>query len=393
MLTKQGCEKRRARLWESVPAEYEWLLIADPRHVQYLCNFLVQPLSFSVGERGLLLLERDKGATLLGDNFSIRSAASTPYVDDEIVVSWYDHKHSVINRDHALFQAVRQVSERLYGRPGSVEAEWLPVGAWEILASDKESHSVSKEAGAKSGVCTSLDLGTVIRSLRRNKEQDELDLMKICMAAGKAGHERARKVIAEGVSEFEVYRQVQEAAIAAAGRPGLVYGDFRACTPTQPKSGGLPTDYQLQSGDLFVLDYSVVLYGYRSDFTNTYAVTEPTDAQVEMFQLCESGMKAGEASLKAGVSAAEVYDVVKQPYRDAGRGDIFTHHAGHGLGLGHPEAPILVPESNDVLLAGDVITLEPGAYEEGIGGIRIEHNYLITESGYERLSQHEISLK
>ena len=57
-------------------------------------------------------------------------------------------------------------------------------------------------------------------------------------------------------------------------------------------------------------------------------------------------------------------------------------------GLAHPEAPILVPESTDVLVAGDVITLEPGAYSEGIGGMRIEHNYLITPTGYERLSNH-----
>ena len=69
-----------------------------------------------------------------------------------------------------------------------------------------------------------------------------------------------------------------------------------------------------------------------------------------------------------------------------------THHAGHGLGLGHPESPIIVSDSTDVLLAGDIVTLEPGSYVEGIGGMRIEHNYLITEDGYERLSNHEIRL-
>ncbi|HBN78633.1 MAG TPA: aminopeptidase P family protein, partial [Planctomycetaceae bacterium] len=108
--------------------------------------------------------------------------------------------------------------------------------------------------------------------------------------------------------------EVQKAAIAAAGRPGLVYGDFRACTPTSPKQGGLPTDYKLQAGDLFVLDYSVVLCGYRSDFTNTFAVTEPTEGQKELFAICQAGMKAGEETLKAGVSCAEVYKNVKQPY-------------------------------------------------------------------------------
>lgn len=392
MLTKEGCQKRRERLWGNVPEHLEWLLIADPRHVQYLSNFMVQPLSFSLGERCLLLLERDRGATLLGDNFSVRSAAAEAHVDHEVIEPWYDHKHSVINRDHALFNAVKQVSERLYGRSGSVEAEWLPVGAWEVLASDRESHSVSGESDKKNKCSTSLDLGTTLRSMRRSKDPDEIELMKVCMKAGAAGQARAREVIREGISEFEIYREVQKAAIAAAGRPGLVYGDFRACTPTSPKQGGLPTDYKLQAGDLFVLDYSVVLCGYRSDFTNTFAVTEPTEGQKELFAICQAGMKAGEETLKAGVSCAEVYKKVKQPYLDAGKGDVFTHHAGHGLGLGHPEAPILVPESTDTLQAGDVVTLEPGAYEEGTGGMRIEHNYLITETGYERLSQHEIAL-
>ena len=70
----------------------------------------------------------------------------------------------------------------------------------------------------------------------------------------------------------------------------------------------------------------------------------------------------------------------------------FPHHAGHGLGLTHPEAPYLRPPRQRDLVAGDVVTLEPGLYVEGVGGIRIEHNYLITATGYERLSNHTIAL-
>lgn len=395
MLTEAGCKQRRERLWRAVPERVEWLLISDPRHVQYLCNFLVNPLSFSHGERALLLLERDRGATLLGDNFTLRSAADQPHVDEEIAEPWYDHKHSVINRDHALQRSLQKISDRLYGRPGAVEAEWLPLGVWEVLAVDHESHSVTQEAIdlKASKHRRGIDLGTLLRSQRRNKLADEIELLKVCMRAGAAGQARAREVIREGISEFELYREVQFAALAEAGRPGLVYGDFRAATRDKPKQGGLPTDYCLQSGDLFVLDYSVMLCGYRSDFTNTLAVSEPTAEQQQLFEICLAGMRAGEACLKPGVRAADVHKAVKQPFLDANRGDAFMHHAGHGLGLGHPEAPILVPASEDILEAGDVITLEPGAYVEGIGGMRIEHNYLITSNGYERLSQHDISLK
>ena len=87
-----------------------------------------------------------------------------------------------------------------------------------------------------------------------------------------------------------------------------------------------------------------------------------------------------------------MHAAVYKPYDDAGYGHAFEHHAGHGIGLAHPEPPILVPNSDDVLVAGDVLTLEPGAYVEGIGGMRFEHNYLITESGCERLSSHDLAL-
>ncbi|MCH7685772.1 MAG: aminopeptidase P family protein [Planctomycetes bacterium] len=394
MLTQAGCQARRKRLWDAVPETVEWLLIADPRHVHYLSNFWVQPLSFSGGERGLLLLERDQGATLFCDNFALRSAAGEPYVDREVIDDWYDHHHSVINRDHALLEALKTISDRLYGRSGAVEAEWLPLAAFEILGLDHESHSFKQEnrtdaADAEEG--RSVDLGTLLRGLRRQKEPDEIDLLRCCMKAGDAGHARAREVIHTGVSEFEVYREVQNAALEAAGRPGLVYGDFRALNAKSPKAGGLPTGYRLQEGDLFLLDYSVVLDGYRSDFTNTLAVGEPTDEQQMLFRLCRSAMQSGEEALRSGVKARDVYAAVSKPLEEAGYGAL-PHHAGHGIGLGHPEPPILVPQSDDELIAGDVVTLEPGLYVEGIGGMRIEHNYLITQTGAEQLSNHLISL-
>jgi Xaa-Pro aminopeptidase len=389
MLTREGCLARRNKVWDLVPADVEWLLVADPRHLQYLANFAVQMLSFSGGERGWLLLERGGAATLLGDNFGIRAAASTPFIDREIVEKWYDHKHSVINRDHCLLNALKQLLPELRGRKGMVEAEALPVGAMTVLEGLTVEQSVAQDVPRDA---TTHDLGSAIRQARRRKEPDEIALLKSCMRAGEAGQARMREVARAGVSELEVFLEVQKAAVAAAGKACYIYGDFRATTKLIPKAGGLPTDYRLQNGDIYILDYSVVLDGYRGDFTNSQSIGEPSAEIREMFALCEAGMRGGEATLKAGAKARDVFAAVDKPYVDAGRTELFAHHAGHGIGLAHPEPPILVPESDDVLLAGDVVTLEPGAYQAGIGGMRIEHNYLITETGYERLSNHKISL-
>ncbi|MCA9055044.1 MAG: aminopeptidase P family protein [Planctomycetaceae bacterium] len=388
MLTEQGCLARRQRLWEAVPENVDWVLVADPRHVQYLANFWVQPLSFSGGERGLLVLTRDGEATLLGDNFALRSAAHKPYVSREILETWYDHKHSVINRDHALLAALKQMAPELAGRHGLVEAEWLPIGASEVLPLASVNFSASQETDAED----LSDLGTILRHLRRQKEPDEIALIQECIQAGEAGHAWLREHIRPGMTELEIYLEVQRAALAAAGRPGLVYGDFRAANAEHPKVGGLPTDYALKEGDVFTLDYSVVLDGYRGDFTNALAVGTPSEGVKELFALCEAAMQGGESTLKAGTPSRDVWAATMQPFADAGRKDVFPHHAGHGIGLAHPEPPIHVPDSHDVLLAGDVVTLEPGAYVEGIGGMRIEHNYLITEEGYERLTNHVIAL-
>lgn len=391
MLTEEGCLARRRRLWDRVPADVEWLLIADLRHVHYLSNFWVHPLSFSAGERGLLLLDRTDGATLFADNFALRSAAGEPHVEREVVEDWYDHRHSVINRDHALLIAVGSIAERLSGRRGLVESEWLPLAAAQVLGLESGSGTLRLHASNDPDDPGPVDLGEILRQLRRQKEPDEIELLRVCMRATDAGHARAREVVRPGVSELEVYREVQSAVLDAAGRPALVYGDFRAVNAGSPKAGGLPTAYRLESDDLLILDYSVVLDGYRSDFTNTLSAGEPTDEQQMLFELCRAAMKAGEQTLAAGRKASDVYDAVSGTLKQAGYGSL-GHHAGHGIGLGHPEPPILVPESDDTLLSGDVVTLEPGLYVEGIGGMRIENNYLIHDSGAEQLSQHLISL-
>jgi Xaa-Pro aminopeptidase len=103
-------------------------------------------------------------------------------------------------------------------------------------------------------------------------------------------------------------------------------------------------------------------------------------------------MAAGEKELRAGAQCLAVYQAVRGVFENAGMAEYFPHHAGHGLGLTHPEAPYLVRHATEMLLAGDVITLEPGLYIPGTGGIRIENNYLITDQGYERLSNHTIAL-
>ena len=262
----------------------QWLLIADPRHVNYLSNFWVHPLSFSAGERGLLLLERDNGATLLCDNSRIGSSSSEPHCRSpsrrELVRPSSTRPSIAIT---LCSQALEQVAPQL-GRSTGTRRDRVAAGGRLGVAS--RGRRPESAAGADA-----FSLGSAIRQLRRQKEPDEMTLLRQCMRAADAGHARAWDVIRTGVSEMDVFREVQQAVIATAARPGLIYGDFRATTKKQPDLGGLPTAYRLRLGDLFILDFSVVLNGYRSDFTNTIAVGVPTIKQQETFQICAAALQ------------------------------------------------------------------------------------------------------
>jgi Xaa-Pro aminopeptidase len=228
--------------------------------------------------------------------------------------------------------------------------------------------------------------------LRRAKDPDELEMIRLCCRVAEFGFEWAYANVKPGMTELDVYLGVSNACARAAGEAVVVYGDF-AVSPGPSRKGGPPTAQRLNPGETFILDYSVVLQGYRSDFTTTLAVGGAVRAEVKtMFELCQKAMAAGESQLKPGTPCQTVYDAVAQVFADAGMKDAFPHHAGHGLGISHPEAPFFVSKSEEALVIGDVVTLEPGLYVEGTGGIRIEHNYAITPDGYERLSQHDIRL-
>ena len=383
MLTQDGCLQRRENLWNALPADIAWVLIGDARHVQYFSNFRLNPVSFSADQDCLLLLSRDGKATLIADNFTRRTSPLEVFAEEQIV-PWYNHKTSVGNRSHALVEGLSKVRPVLERGRGLIEAEGVSAQVADAVG-QAGALSCSNDGGE------AMTLGTVVRELRRSKLPDEVDLLKQCMQACDAGHAAAFDAVRAGVTELDVYLKIQQAAQAAAGCACVVYGDFRATNAAVPKAGGLPGTYVLQDGDLFIVDYSVIIHGYRSDFTNTIAVGQPTDAQQNQFEVCYAALMSAESALQAGVAAKDVYQAASDILVQRGYPPM-AHHCGHGLGMEHPEPPILVPESTDTLTAGDVVTIEPGLYIEGVGGMRFEHNYLVTESGSERLSNHQPGL-
>jgi Xaa-Pro aminopeptidase len=361
MLTSEGCQSRRIRLWTALPEKVAVaeLVLSDPIHLRYFANFYVDPFSLGADFGGVLVVRPDGHATLYHDR-RLPESVRAAHVDRREEIQWYDGR-SPGNGPRRL--ALRPAVEAHGGRIHDSLSDPLAPLVIETIS-----------------------------GMRRRKDPDEIAVLESCMRATEAGHAWARQHIRAGMTELDVYRGVFDACSKVAGQPVIVYGDF-AVSPGPARRGGPPTSRVLRDGDTFILDYSVVRFGYRSDFTNTLVVGgEPTDDQLRLFDACTAAMSAGESRLRGGQSCLAVYDAVRQPFIDAGLADHFPHHAGHGLGLSHPEAPYFVRQANETLTDGDVVTLEPGLYVDGIGGIRIERNYLITSTGFRTLSNHSISL-
>ncbi|HMB07547.1 MAG TPA: Xaa-Pro peptidase family protein [Isosphaeraceae bacterium] len=379
MLTHEGCAARRARLWQVLPAPCDVLILGDPKHLIYFANYAPSPFVWrSVDATALLLLEPDR-ATVVADNL-VQPFFDRAQVDEVVAPIWYEMKRSAPHRQGA---PVRSALDRLAGRSTrriGVEMATVPAGLVEGLRASSPGLEI-------------VDLDPIIRPLRRAKDPDELDVIRRAIRAGEAGHAAALSQVVPGMTELDAYLIVQEAAIRAAGEPVLVYGDFASGSRTERERGGPPTSRPIERGDLLILDFSIIVNGYRGDFTNTLAVgNAPTPRQRALFEACVAALAAGEAELRPGNPARAVDAAVRGHFAALGLADAFPTHSGHGLGLGHPEPPYFVPESDDTIQAGDVVALEPGLYIEGVGGMRFERNYLITPDGFETLSRHRSTL-
>lgn len=356
MLTAEGCRARRQRLWERLELNgAKEIVLADPVHTHYLANAYVTPFSLGAESVAALVIHKDGSAELYHDNRTPDSLAAA-HVDRHVKIGWYDMIHTPpLPRQLALSKLPHPPMD-LPGQP-----QWAQIVK-------------------------------VIADMRRRKDPDEIATIQECCRVAESGHDWALYNVQPGMTEMDVYTGIVSVCDRVADEPIIVYGDF-AVSPGPERIGGPPTAYTIKPGDMLILDFSVVLKGYRCDFTNTLCVgAEPKPEQYRLMTLCQQAMAEGEAKLRPGARCQAVYDALFHVFEKVREQENFRHHAGHGIGLGHPEAPFFVKQSSETLREGDVVTLEPGLYKLGIGGCRIEHNYLITREGFQRLSRHRIGL-
>jgi Xaa-Pro aminopeptidase len=219
-----------------------------------------------------------------------------------------------------------------------------------------------------------------VEHLRWVKDDDERALIARAQAICDEVFEKVTGKLTEGLTEHQLAVEL-ELTMRQLGGDGLAFDTIAAFGENAAEPHHHPTDRSLRVGDLVKLDFGCVVEGYHSDMTRTAAFGEPDPELREVYEVVRRAQAAGRHAVRAGVTGKEADAAARNVIRDAGYGENFGHSLGHGVGLEIHEGPTLRSTSEDILPAGTVVTVEPGIYLPGKGGVRIEDMVVVTEEG------------
>ncbi|MHC5269026.1 M24 family metallopeptidase [Enterococcus sp. LJL98] len=225
----------------------------------------------------------------------------------------------------------------------------------------------------------------MIETLREVKDEQEIALIQKACAIADQGFAHILEKIKPGMTEIEVANQLdfymRSLGATSVSFDTIVASGFRSAMPH-----GVASHKVIEQGELITLDFGCYYEGYVSDMTRTFAIGDPGEKLREIHQIVlEAQLKVNEVA-KAGMSGIELDAVARDYIASFGYGEAFGHSTGHGIGLEIHEGPNVSFKSPKIFVPGNVITNEPGIYLPGIGGVRIEDDLLITETGNQVLT-------
>jgi Xaa-Pro aminopeptidase len=220
----------------------------------------------------------------------------------------------------------------------------------------------------------------VFGALRAVKDRGEVARVASACALAGAALEALVGLLADEPTEREFATELED-RMRRAGAEGPSFDTIVASGPNGALPHHRPGDRRIRGGDLVVVDFGCVVDGYCSDMTRTVVVGEPTAAQRDWIDLVAAATAAGVAAVRPGATGGDVDAAARRVIEQAGHGSEFVHGTGHGVGLRIHESPWALPGSGDVLVPGNLITVEPGVYRFPSGGVRIEDLVLVTDDG------------
>lgn len=227
-------------------------------------------------------------------------------------------------------------------------------------------------------------LDFAVESLRTVKDEEELKAIQHACDITCEAFEYICGFIKPGMTEREVQLALDNKMLEL-GAQSTAFSTIIASGENGSLPHAVPGDRVIQQGDLVTMDFGAKVDGYCSDMTRTVAVGEPSDKLREIYDIVLRAQEAAQAALAPGKNCADMDKVARDIIAEAGYGECFGHSLGHGVGIDIHEEPRLSSRSTDILAPGHIVTVEPGIYVPGVGGVRIENTCVITDDGYRAL--------
>ncbi len=329
--------------------DLDGLLVTSPANWFYLTGF--------TGDSGALFVTRDTTTLVTDGRFTVQAEEETKGIKIEL-------------QKGLLYSAVGELVRKERVGNFGFDPGQLTVAEWK---------AVRKATGSRqSGVAA----GGIVEALRRRKDPFELAAMRRAAALADAVMERAVSLLKPGIRENELGAEI-EYQMRKLGATGPSFETIVASGPRSALPHGRPTSKRLRKNELVVLDLGVILGNYCSDMTRTVYLGRAPKRVRGWYEAVQEAQAAGVAAVRAGATCGQVDGATREVLTKSGLEQYFVHSTGHGLGLEVHEEPRVARGQEFRLEPGNVITIEPGVYIEGIGGIRIEDDVLVNAKGNE----------
>ncbi len=328
--------------------------------------------------------EKNLDGVLITSGVNIRYISGFTSVDGLVLVTQNDLRlftdfRYIIQAGEELyegFELTEITADKLYTALGDA----LKSGGVETLGFEIQSMTCAVYDEVKPLCREMVPFSEELNRLRLIKTPDEVALLQKAQSIADAAYAELLTRVKPGMSE----REVRAELLYICGRLGSDGPSFEPIIGSGPNGAmchAVPSARRLQSGDLVVVDFGCLAGGYCSDMTRTFGVGRLDDELIRIYDIVRRAQALALDALRAGIGGKALDAVARDYITAAGYGEAFGHGLGHGFGLQIHEAPSTSLRSTDTLEAGMTITIEPGVYLEGKGGVRIEDCCVVTEEG------------
>ena len=337
--------------------QLERMLITTPEHVRYLSGFS--------GSSGWLLIGKDEQILLTDFRYKEQSARQSP--------DWTLHMVT-----QGLVAGVRELAAERNGAAIGFESGHLTVREYEHLTATGD----DTDTTAPMNLVSTEEL---LRDVIIVKDEGEISTIAEAAAVTDAVFAEILELIRPGVTEIALAAEV-EYRMRLHGAEKAAFPTIVASGPNAALPHATPTDREIQKGDMVTFDLGAQVNGYASDMTRTVSVGEPTEKLREIYGIVLEAQQAGVEAVRPGITGVDLDAVARDIISEYGYGDAFGHSLGHGVGMQVHEGPFVSFRSRDTIAENMIITIEPGIYLPGWGGVRIEDLVAVGPDGARVLS-------